>query len=98
MSMYGTIINPLFFYTIDVEKKKITNEQKSRLVELENEIRTFMERSINGINRQFGPLRKTISPFVDKLHVHLDVFLETESKNRKIANLGFINYNLCFNT
>ena len=56
-----------------------------------------MEGSINGINRKFCPLRKTISPFVDKLHVHLDVFPETESKNRKIANLGFINYNLCFN-
>ena len=56
-----------------------------------------MDGSINGINRQFGPLRKTISPFVDKLHVHLDVFPETESKNRKIADLGFINFNLCFN-
>ena len=91
------IINTLSFYIIDVEKKKITNEQNTRLVELENGIRSFMEESINGINRQFGPLRKTISPFVDKLHVHLDVFPELESKNRRIANLGFINYNLCFN-
>ena len=56
-----------------------------------------MERSINGINKQFGPLRKTISPFVDNLHVHVDVFPEMKSKNRKIANLGFINYNLCLN-
>ena len=41
--------------------------------------------------------KKTVSPLIDKLHVHLDIFPEEEEKNKNITEQGFINFNLCLN-
>ena len=56
-----------------------------------------MESTLNKMNKGFSPLKKTVSPLIDKLHVHVDTFPEEEEQNRKIADLGFINFNLCLN-
>ena len=75
----------------------MTTGQIARLHKLENDIQGFMERSTDGINKQFGPLRKSISPLVVKLQIHLDAFPEKENKDCKIADHGFINFNLYLN-
>ena len=56
-----------------------------------------MENSISNMNNHFNPLKKTISPLVDKLHVHLDVFPELAKDDQKLADSGFIVFNLCLN-
>ena len=56
-----------------------------------------MEVSIEGMNTHFAPLRKSISPLVSKLQVHIDAFTEKDKKDRKIAEYGFLNFNLCLN-
>ena len=56
-----------------------------------------METSIEKMNIHFAPLRKTISPMISKLQVHVDAFVEKEKEDRKIAEYGFVNYNLCLN-
>ena len=52
---------------------------------------------MNRINKKFSSIKKTVSPLIDKLQVHLDIFPEEEEQNRTIAQLGFINFNLCLN-
>lgn len=57
----------------------------------------FTEETINRLNTVFCPLKNSISPLVNKLHVHLDVFPEKEMRERLLANYGFVSYNLCLN-
>ena len=47
------------------------------------------------MNKHFALLRKSISPLVSKLQVHIDAFPEKEKEIRKIAEYGFLNFNLC---
>ena len=68
-----------------------------RLNEIEDDIRRFMEISIESMNTHFAPLRKSISPLVSKLHVHIDAFVDKDKKDRKITEYGFLNFNLCLN-
>ena len=56
-----------------------------------------MESRIVLFNKILPPLRYSISPWINKLHVHVDVFPERETKDRKFADSGFITYNLCLN-
>ena len=42
-------------------------------------------------------MNKVFSPLIDKLFVHSDIFPDKEEQNRKIADLGFVNFNLCLN-
>ena len=65
--------------------------------EIDDTIRDFTEGSVDGLVKQFAPLRKTISPLVDKLQVHLDIFPEKEKDECKIVEQGFLNYKLCLN-
>ena len=71
--------------------------EKKRLDEIEKNSCSFVESKLEGLNVLFSPLRKSISPLVDKLHAHLDIFPEKENKERKIAEYGFLNFNLCLN-
>ena len=81
----------------DIEKKKITTYETNRLNVIEDNIRCFTESSIDGLTKHFAPLRKSISPLVDKLQVHLDLFPEKKKGECKITEQGFMNYNLCLN-
>ena len=54
-----------------------------------------MESTIDASNVLFSPIKKIISPLVDKLQVHLDVFPEKDKDHCKLADSGFISYNLC---
>ena len=56
-----------------------------------------MDISIESMNTYFAPLRNSISPLVSKLQVHIDAFTEKDKKDRKIAEYGFLNFNLCLN-
>ena len=56
-----------------------------------------MENLLNQMNKKLSPLKKTVSPLIDKLHVHLDIFPKEEEKNKNITEQGFINFNLCLN-
>ena len=58
--------------------------------------RQFMERSIDNIHTHLTPLKKTISPLIDKLQVHLDIFPERKNEC-KLVDQGFVNYNICLN-
>ena len=58
--------------------------------------RQFMERSIDNIHTHLTPLKKTISPLIDKLQVHLDIFPERKNEC-KLVDQGFVNYNVCLN-
>ena len=49
------------------------------------------------MNTHFAPLRKSISPLVSKLQVHIDAFVDKDKKDHKIAEYGFLNFNLCLN-
>ncbi len=53
-----------------------------------------MESTIDASNVLFSPIKKIISPLVDKLQVHLDVFPEKDKDHCKLADSGFISYNL----
>ncbi len=52
-----------------------------------------MERTIDAFNVLFSPIKKSLSPLVDKLQVHLDVFPEKDEDHCKLADSGFILYN-----
>ena len=56
-----------------------------------------MENSISTLSKSFTPIRNSISPMVNKLHVHLDVFPDKLKEDLKLADSGFINFNLCLN-
>ena len=56
-----------------------------------------MESRIFLFNILFPPFCNSISPWVNKLHVHMDVFPERETDDKQLANSGFITYNLCLN-
>merc|ERR1711915_236127 len=81
----------------NTSRKKITDSQKKTLDDIEENILKFMESRISIFNKIFPPLRRSISPWINKLYVHLDVFPEKESKDKKLADSGFITYNLCLN-
>ena len=72
-----------------MEKKKISKQQVKRLSTIDDSIRLFTERSIDGLVNQFAPLRKSISPLVDKLQVHLDMFPEKKKMNARLWNRVF---------
>ena len=69
-----------------------------RLNEIEDSIWRFMEISVESMHTHFAPLRKSISPLVSKLQVHIDAFPEKDKEDCKIAEYGFLNFNLCLNT
>ena len=50
--------------------------EKKRLEEIEKDSCSFVESKLEGMNILFSPLRKSISPLVDKLQAHLDIFPE----------------------
>ena len=56
-----------------------------------------MESTLQNMNKLFSPIRKSVSPMVGKLQAHLDVFPEIKNKEWKIAEYGFLNFNLCLN-
>lgn len=56
-----------------------------------------MESRVYLFNNIFPPLRRSISPWVNKLHVHLDVFPEKTTEDKQLADSGFLTYNLCLN-
>ena len=64
----------------DIERKQILTEQTERLNKIDELIPRFLERNIDNIHTPFTLLRKTISPFIDKLQVHLDIFPEKQKK------------------
>ena len=51
---------------------------------IDDTIRLFTECSIDGLIKQFAPLQKSISPLVDKLQVHLDMFPEKKRTNVRL--------------
>ena len=57
----------------------------------------FMENSNSSMNNRLNPLKKIIFPLVDKLQVHLDIFPELAKDEKKLADSGFIVFNLCLN-
>ena len=85
------------FPILDINKKKITDNDKKRLEIIEEDILRFMESRIVLFNKILPPLHYSISPWINKLHVHVDAFPERETKDRKFADSGFITYNLCLN-
>ena len=71
-------------------------EQTERLNMLDENICCFMEKTIDNMHTPFTPHKKAISPLIDKLQVHLDIF--PDKKNEcKLVDQGFVNYNLCLN-
>lgn len=92
-----TVTNIYRIALADIEKEKITTEQKECLRKIDENIRCFMERSLDNIQKPFTPLQKTISPMIDKLQPHLNIFPDKTKKERKLVIQGFINYNLCLN-
>ena len=63
-----------------MEKKKLSKQEVKRLSTIDDSIRLFTECSIDGLVKQFAPLQKSISPLVDKLQVHLDMFPEKKKR------------------
>ena len=53
-----------------------------------------MESTLLSMNKIFSPIKKSVSPMVDKLQAHLDIFPEVENREQKIAEYGFLNFNL----
>ena len=43
------------------------------------------------------PLKKSSSPNVANVQIHMDVFDERNSDDKKLPSTGFISYNLCLN-
>ena len=48
--------------------------------------------SIESMNTHFVPLRKSLSPLVSKLQVHIDTFPEKDKEDHKISEYGFLNF------
>ena len=68
-----------------------------RLNMLDENIRCFIEKTIDNMHTPFTPLKRSISPLIDKLQVHLDLFPEKRKKECMLVDQGFVNYNLCLN-
>ena len=64
-----------------MKRKKISQEQMECLNMLDENIRCFMEKTIDNMHSPFTPLKRAISPLIDKLQVHLDIFPDKEKKN-----------------
>ena len=56
-----------------------------------------MESSINFVNRRFSQMKKSLSPSVANVQIHMDVFQERNSDDIKLPAAGYINYHLCLN-
>ena len=56
----------------------------NRLNMIDDTTHLFTECSIDGLVKQFAPLQKSISPLVDKLQVHLDMFPEKKRTNVRL--------------
>ena len=70
----------------DIRRKKNSQDEKQQLDSIEKSVRHFIEYSISNISHHFTPLQNIISPLVNKLQVHLDVFTEhTQKKGTKIS-------------
>ena len=54
-----------------------------------------MESILQNMNKLFFPIRKNVLTMVDKFQAHLDIFPEIENKEQKIAEYGFLYFNLC---
>ena len=80
-----------------IEKKKISTVERTRLTEIDNYAIKLMESTIGTFNVLLSPIKKSISPLVNKLQTHLDVFPDKDKDDRKLADNGFISYNLCLN-
>ena len=80
-----------------MKRKKISQEQMERLNMLDENIRYFMEKNIDNMHTPFTPLKRSISPLIDKLQVYLDFFPDKGKKECKLVDQGFVNYNLCLN-
>jgi len=84
-------------YYKEIKYKKITDEEKNELNKNEESCYKIMEAAIDQLNQRFSPLRKTLSPNVAKVQMHMNVFEDRNKKDIKLASNGFLNYNLCLN-
>ena len=64
-----------------MKRKKISQEQMERLNMLDENIRCFIEKTIDSMHTPFTPLKRSISPLIDKLQVHLDFYPNREKIN-----------------
>ena len=76
----------LFLIILRCCEKKISSDEKEWLNEINKSALQFTEETINRLNTVFCPLKNSISPLVNKLHVHLDVFPDKEMRERLLAN------------
>ncbi len=79
------------------EIKKITESEQIELQHIEEACYKAMESSVNYVNWQFSPLKKSSSPSVANVQIHMDIFEKRNSNYTKLPSAGFINYNLCLN-
>ena len=68
------------WYYKEIKYKKITDEEKKELNKNDESCYKIMEAAIDHLNQRFSPLRKTLSPNVAKVQMHMNVF-EDRNKN-----------------
>ena len=57
----------------------------------------LMETATNIINNLCSALKKTLSPNVANVQIHLNMFEERHENDNSLATRGLVNYNLCLN-
>ena len=77
--------------------KKITEDQLEQLEQVEEICYKTIEAAIDQINYNCTPLIKTISPLVNNVEMHLNVFEERNQQDIDLPTKGLVNYNLCLN-
>ncbi len=82
---------------LETKLKKSTDEETNELHSIEELCHMTMDTAMQHVNQSFTPLKKkTLSPFLVNMQVHMDVFDERK-KEDELAMFGLINYNLCLN-
>ena len=84
-------------FILEIKYKKISNEERHILDNIEESCYKTMESAIKHIGESCTPLTKTLSPNVANIQMHLNVFEDRSKNDIELANSGIVNYNLCLN-
>ena len=85
------------FLFLETKHKKITDIEEKQIQQIEESCYKTMEMATDLINNHCSPLKKTLSPNVANLQMHLNMFENRNKKDNQLATRGLVNYNLCLN-
>ena len=91
------LLNYIYFLNTETTFKKITEDDKRKLAELEHRVYKALEHSLQCFNNHFVPLKNKLSPKISTLQPFMDIYPERKYADKLLEKNGFINSHLCLN-